>query len=237
MVKTVTSAPAPQENITFAPTTTTIAPMMMITETSPYDAYVNLNFKPPNIQTNGANYIFIEGNTITPVNGWSFTSNTSTAPTASFLIGNGTSAKFKFTGIQEISPSVTQYGIVDYSSDSFNGTYSLVATYYFLNLTSVGDYVLTYYIQARKTYYTEKHTIQASINNYSTENYSFGSDPTNWGVWKKQELTFTINEVGTYPLTFTSSLNNVSGLAISSIAFGAITIQPLDNTTTMTPEL
>jgi hypothetical protein len=98
-----------------------------------------------------------------------------------------------------------------------------------------GTYLLTFYVQARppllavnritwKVKYTDKHTIQASINNVSTEDLSLGSETA---VWKKQELTFTISEAGKYPLVFTSTLNNFTGSVDSSLAFGAITIELL----------
>lgn len=234
-------------NVMMTSQSTTIAPLMMVTQTMEaktfYDVYPNLNFNYPILSTNSYRYIFTTSS-YTPIQGWTITTRaelnpepsltvTPTPQAVSFLIGNGTGGPFRFTTINDLGlPSITQFGMVQYSSNTFDGTYYTTFSYE-INLDVVGDYLLTYYVQARPLYlatdkktwnvkYTDKHTIQASINNYSTTNFSLGNE---LGVWKKQELPFTITTTGKYSLQFISTLNNLIGTTDSAIAFGAISVE------------
>ena len=63
----------------------------------------------------------------------------------SFLLGNGTGGLFRFTNINVLGlPFITQFGIVQYSSNMFDGIYYTTLSYE-VNLDVVGDYLLTYY--------------------------------------------------------------------------------------------
>jgi hypothetical protein len=235
-------------NVMMTSESTTISPLMMVTQTMEpvktfYDAYPNLNFNYPILSTNSYQYIFTTSS-YTPIQGWTITTRAELNPersitviptpqAVSFLLGNGTGGPFRFTTINDLGlPSITQFGMVQYSSNTFDGTYYITFSYD-INLDAIGDYLLTYYVQARPLYlatdnktwnvkYTDKHTIKASINNYSTTDFSLGNE---LGVWKKQELPFTISEAGKYSLQFISTLNNLIGTTDSTIAFGAISVE------------
>ena len=235
-------------NVMITSESTTIAPLMMVTQTMEpaktfYDVYPNLNFNYPTLSTNSYQYIFTTSS-YTPIKGWTIATRaelnpepsltvTPTPQDVSFLLGSGTGGPFRFTTINTLGlPSITQFGIVQYSSNTFDGTYYTTFSYD-ITLDVVGDYLLTYYVQARPLYlatdkktwkvkYTDKHTIKASINNYSTTDFSLGNDI---GVWKKQQLPFTITTTGNYSLQFISTLNNLIGTTDSAIAFGAISVE------------
>jgi hypothetical protein len=195
----------------------------------------NLNFDLPILPINSYRYIFTSSS-YTPIEGWTITApvitdNEEENPIqyVSFLLGNGTGGPFQFTNIDSIPSSFTQYGIIQFSSDRFDGTPLHLFLSNDIDFTAVGDYLLSFYVQARppnrgNPKYNEQHTIQATINNYSTENFSLGNEI---GVWKKQELVFTITTVGLYPLTFTSSLLDFTGVTDSTLIFGSIVLQSL----------
>ena len=224
---------------TLAPKTTIITP----TTTMKLD---NLNFVSPAVDTN--NSVYVLSNTLyTPIPGWDikidYTLNklsslgptTPTTQAGNVIIGNGTSGGFGFATLNTIPSTKTQYAIIQYNNSSFNGTYSTNMSYQ-VHFPSSGKFKLIYYIQARprmlapnkvtwKVKYNASQTIRASIQNASTADYSFGTGVMDWGIWKKQELPFTITEPGTYPLTFKSTLVNFTGATDSAIAFGAISFQ------------
>ena len=199
----------------------------------------NLNFVSPALETD--NFVYVLSNTLyTPIPGWdikidyavkAFSTLSPTTPTTQMgnvIIGNGTAGAFGFSNINTISPTFTQYAIIQYTNTSFNGNYSTTMSYN-VNFPSKGNFKLNYYIQARPSMlvskYNASHTIGVSIHKHSLAEYSFGSTSSDWGSWKKQELAFSITEPGIYPLTFKSTLNDFTGSTDSSIAFGAISFK------------
>lgn len=188
------------------------APFVLTISTS------NFNFTSPVKATDTVTYMVLNSvetaNTSLP--GWYITTNKTNTNLA--LANN---APWGFTSPSSVAP----YTYTQFCMFQIGGTLSGTQTctlYQNVTFSSGGNYTLTYYIQARPTYYNTGHTIYSSINGYSTTPYSFSAN----GTWISQSLNFALNSPGIYTLSFVSSFtytgNFDSSIGLSVLSIGRV---------------
>lgn len=183
----------------------------------------NLNFASPSIQTNWTSYLVTTSSTpvsnnTTALTGW--TINTSAYSGATISNGNGHPTSFNYSPISSVVPSNTQMvgfqfqNVGSIPAGQYNSTIAQNFT------LSPGTYTVTFYIQARPTYFNSAQTVTCTLNGTSTNAYTFSST----GSWVSQSLTTVVASQGTYTLTFKSTLTSNGASYDTTVVLGGVSI-------------